>query len=338
MKHVNRTTITALAICLLCNGCLGPINEDSPRANMELVWDDFAARYCSFEARGVDWDNIYDKYVEASDDITTDGELFTLLSAMLSELDDPHVALQTQGMGEYFSGGYDHWPTDFSLDLVKDVYLQEARSPKGYPTYTYGRLTESIGYIHLALITEENTVPMDSILSWFGDLSAIVLDLRNNGGGSSFQDLVIAGFFTDSRRTAYSQVYRNGPDYNDFSKPAYEKIVPSKKNRHTGRVIVLTNRRTVSAGETTVIAMSALPNVTVVGTRTAGAQSDVLVRRMLNDWRYYITVNLVYSHDGKCYEGVGFEPDIKVANTSSDLLDSRDRVLEAAIELIESGD
>ena len=47
-------------------------------------------------------------------------------------------------------------------------------------------------------------------------------------------------------------------------------------------------------------------------------------------------MNLFVDHNGFCWEGIGIPPDFRIINTKDDLEDGRDRVLEFAIELINS--
>ena len=102
--------------------------------------------------------------------------------------------------------------------------------------------------------------------------------------------------------------------------------------QHT--VVVLTSGATLSAGEIFVMSMRAFPHVTVVGEATAGAHSDVLEKSLPNGWRFGLSNEVCFAHDGQVYEEVGIPPDVEVEVSSKALGSDRDPVLDEALEIL----
>ena len=105
----------------------------------------------------------------------------------------------------------------------------------------------------------------------------------------------------------------------------------------TKPVVLLTHRFSVSAAENFALAMRTLPHVIQAGDATSGAFADTAPHTLPNGWRFSAPFNLFRDRDGFCWEGIGIPPDYRQLNTKADIDAKRDRVLELAIALIESG-
>ncbi|MEL7124206.1 MAG: hypothetical protein AAFO07_32520 [Bacteroidota bacterium] len=62
--------------------------ENSPRANFEYLWQEAKENYSFFEYKGIDWDEVYQRYSPRVTDETRQVELFDILAEMLNELRD----------------------------------------------------------------------------------------------------------------------------------------------------------------------------------------------------------------------------------------------------------
>ena len=100
---------------------------------------------------------------------------------------------------------------------------------------------------------------------------------------------------------------------------------------------VLVSGDTVSAAEVFTIAISSLPQVTIIGEPTAGALSDVLVKRLTSDILFGISNETYTDTQGKNYEGIGISPDIAVPfATIQERQGGYDGGLDRAIDWIKS--
>ncbi len=75
-----------------------------------------------------------------------------------------------------------------------------------------------------------------------------------------------------------------------------------------------------------------LPNVTVVGDTTNGAQSKLIGRELANGWFYSMATQKVMLGDSLSYEGIGLPPDIVLKNTLDEINVGIDRTLGYAID------
>ena len=166
-------------------------------------------------------------------------------------------------------------------------------------------------------------------------LKGIVVDVRNNGGGSDRNSKTVASRFFDEKRLFRYVRYRNGPRHSDFTDFIPDYIEPEGKTQFTKPVILLTNRRCFSATEDFVLAMRILPQVTVVGDTTGGGAGNPVLRVLPNGWLYRLSRWIEYTSEKESFEGIGFAPDILVGISPADSLSGKDTILETAIRMLE---
>jgi C-terminal processing protease CtpA/Prc len=195
-----------------------------------------------------------------------------------------------------------------------------------------GLITPRIGYARIAsFIGDDWSSEMDDVLSGLGRVSTVIIDVRDNAGGSKSIATKVAGRFADRERTFGYVRLRNGPGHDQFSDDIPEKVSPEGSRHHAGRVIVLSNRGSMSASEDFVLAMDAIPTAIIVGDTTAGASGGPLVRELANGWTYQMSQWVAYTADHRIFEGVGLAPDILVKAGPG--VSTTDTVLERAILL-----
>jgi C-terminal processing protease CtpA/Prc/Flp pilus assembly protein TadD len=310
-----------------------------PEKNFEHLWKTYDRNYALFGAKHIDWDALYKVYRPRVTTKTTDDELFQIMSDMLGNLNDNHVRL-TSPKRAFQSGILGQMKMeDFSLDLVKQKYLKGKSKPLVENVFDYGWLTESIGYFHFRGFgrMEQTKTAIDEIIKEFKDAKAIVVDVRGNGGGDDRVGKLIADRFADRKRLYMKTAIRNGSRHDDFTPWKYWYVEPDGPIQFTKPVILLTHRHSVSASENFALAMRVLPNVTVVGDATSGVFADVYGDRLPNGWRFSVSFKLFIDETGFCWEGIGVPSDIRQINTKQDIEQQRDKVLELAQSLIETG-
>ena len=103
---------------------------------------------------------------------------------------------------------------------------------------------------------------------------------------------------------------------------------------YKGKVVIMVNEITQSQAEYTTMAFRAAPNVTVIGSTTAGADGNVSLFYLVGGIRTAISGIGVFYPDGKGTQRVGIVPDVVVEPTIQGVKNGRDEVLEKAIEII----
>lgn len=308
--------------------------SNEPEANFESMWTEFDQLYGLFRTRNIDWDSVYQVYRPQVDAETTDEELYDVLVAMLTILDDSHVGIlpTDSDLPQFQSGrgGRIDTITDFDLDLVKETYLLNMQEEE---PFTYGFLNDDIGYLHIQYEPGEKTVDkiMPDIVEFFKNATGIVVDIRNNTGGEDRGGQAMASYFTDEKRLYMTTSIKDGPGPDDFTSPE-EWFIEPKSERLDQPLVLLTNPVVISAAETLCLAMRTLPQLTMLGDTTTGAFSNAINRELPNGWLYSMSIGDWRLPDGSSLEGIGIAPDILIQNTVDEIRGGTDKALEEAID------
>lgn len=317
----------------------GCIEEDefsnTPDGNFDALWHLIDERYCFFEqARqefGLDWDEVYHRYKPMADTCSTQAQLFDIMGDMLKELRDGHVNLSSiYGTSFYWDWKLDQ-PLNFSDSIQRNYLGTDFRITNGIK---YTTLSDSIGYVYVESFANQfNSDNLSLMLMNLKDTKAIILDIRNNGGGMLTAAERLASSFTKEKiHCGYIQ-HKTGKGHNDFSAPEKLYLEPSKGAVWLRPVVVLTNRGVYSSANHFVMMMRELPNVIVLGDKTGGGSGMPLNSTLPNGWNVRFSACPILDAQGKHTE-FGIEPDVKVHITESDWNSGRDTMIERAKELI----
>ncbi|MEO1449927.1 MAG: S41 family peptidase, partial [Bacteroidota bacterium] len=225
---------------------------------------------------------------------------------------------------------------DFEFSDVTTNYVDIIDSAGDWAYH--GLIGNDIGYIYLP---EIHDIPDDwdgyltAVLEGFSNTKGLIIDARDNDGGEDESARRIAGYLTDIERPYMRSQYKIGPGPDDYAPWREWSIIPVTDKPYLKPIILLTNRYTFSAGETFTLAMRTIPHVTIMGDTTGGGFSDAVERQLPNGWLYRMSVGDYRDQDGISYESFGVPPDIRLVNTTEDLENNVDNVLEAAIDALQ---
>jgi len=323
-----------------------PVASAASRASgapevFERVWEVLDRSYPFFDSKGIDWRALGKVYRPRIDEHTTDEELFEITMAMLGHLNDAHVCLDNGSRRECALQTEPAWAEGFSLGVVTAAYLGGKAEHELGGTLTYGKLSEELGYIHLRDCQDDHDDvgrAIDAALAGLEGVEGMVVDIRGHPGGADKVAQVFAGRFADRRRHFMTGFTRYGPGHGDFAPATYWNVEPAGPRQFTGPVIVITNRQTASAGDTLTLAMRVLPHVTVVGEMTEGALGSQYPESLPNGWTMLVTYKANLDPSGRCWDGIGIPPDLRVRNTAADVREGVDPALELAVSLLELGE
>ena len=180
------------------------------------------------------------------------------------------------------------------------------RSPDGLEEVK--TLDGNIGYMRFGgfAAVERVGARITGALGQLASTDALIIDLRDNRGGSPTSVMYLAGYlFPD--RTLIARIYSR-PE-NDTSE-MWTASVPGVKYLNKD-VFVLTNRTTFSAAEAAAYHLQAFGRAAVVGDTTGGGAHRV-VQAVLNDrmWMWLPITRPINARTGTDWEGVGVIPDI----------------------------
>ena len=129
-------------------------------------------------------------------------------------------------------------------------------------------LEGNVGYLRLSTFYPWDLASnkLASAFSLLADTSALVLDLRQNGGGDDeTADQIVRAFVGNEVQEIQSIETRKGTKASP--------LPPSRLGHYAKPLVVLVDRRTGSAAEYVAYSMQALGRAHVVGSRTGGAAS-----------------------------------------------------------------
>lgn len=259
---------------------------------------------------------------------------------------DPEIALtdaQIEAAEEYIL---------VNVDKLRDIIFGYASENSDIEVRAAGEIAwfktnDNIGYLFIGSMSdyseEISTIASDlavaettikEALEDLVDTSGIIIDARFNTGGEDQVALNFVRHFMSHSQVVYSKSAGRGA----MATPPKEVVLdPQTDNIYLKPTAVLISGDTVSAAEIFTIAMSALPQVTIIGEPTAGALSDVLVKRLTGDILFGVSNETYLDAQGNNYEGIGIPADIVVPfGTPQEREGGYDGGIDAAIDWIKS--
>lgn len=321
--------IGSLFLVLACNDVIfeEELASSSPTANFEYLWRECDEKYSFFEVKNIDWDEVYSRYRPRINEGMSRLELFDVLGEMLTELRDDHTNLISRFNISFF-GVQNEGPDNFDFRIITDHYLPRDYFISGPFIHDFIENGE-IGYIRFGSFTGGvSNFNMSFILSRYRDTQGIILDMRENGGGSVSDIFDLLSHFVTERTELYRSRIKNGPGRDDFSELESAFVAPSTGFNYTGKVMVLVDRGTFSAGSFTALATKALPNMVLMGDTTGGGLGLPNGGQLPNGWTYRFSVTQTLDLNGNNFEN-GVPPDIIALLNREDT--SRDEVIDRAV-------
>ncbi len=180
-------------------------------------------------------------------------------------------------------------------------------------------LEGNIGYLHLKDFgnTKYAGKILAGAMSFLANSDAVIIDLRQNGGGYGWTVQLLASYFfdADSGPVHLEDVYfRPGNStYHMWTLPS----VPGKRLQNKD-LYILTSGRTFSAAESFAYIMKSLKRATIIGETTKGGAHPTSDYLLMEDVILTVptgrSINPVTKTD---WEGVGVEPDIKTGKAEA---------------------
>lgn len=304
--------------------------ETDPVSMFDEVWKFADTHYSFFAYKDIDWNEVYDRYRPLVDDDMGEVPLFDLCADMLNELRDGHVNLISSFDRSRYSEFYLNSPENFSYALLERHYFRDGHRQIGPLQFL---VIDNIVYVYYhsfaSSISEGN---MDLLMANLQDKDGLIIDVRNNGGGSTENARKFASRFTDERRLLGFNYIKTGPGHEDFRQEEVH-IEPHKGSRYNGPVVLLTNRKSYSATTYFAQYMRSLPDVTLIGDTTGGGGGMPAFRDLPNGWLLRVSSSRFYGPDGFNIES-GIPPDINVNMAPQALSDGYDDILERALAYI----
>lgn len=153
---------------------------------------------------------------------------------------------------------------------------------------------------------------------------AVVLDLRNNGGGYINAAVDVCSKFLDTGSRVVSVQERGQAEMAYLSHPNLHGRMP---------LVVLVNEFSASASEITAGAMKDLNRARLVGNKTYGKGSVQKIFPLPNQSAMKITTAHYHTPSGKDINKLGIEPDVKVSMAIQKVGTEEDQQLKKSLEI-----
>ncbi|WP_298731653.1 S41 family peptidase [uncultured Chitinophaga sp.] len=209
----------------------------------------------------------------------------------------------------------------------------------GKPAFQLTWLKDSIALVALNSFGSDKAA--EDFLRAFDTIaraSAIIFDVRDNGGGSSNVGYSVLRCLTRNNIATsswYTRDYR--PAYRAWGSPegrygyGDSYVDPDKKHYYSKPVVVLTSPRTFSAAEDFAVAFDGMDRGLIIGEPTGGSTGQPMFFALPGGGSARVCSKHDLYPDGKEFIGAGVQPDILVKPAVADLRKGKDTVLEAAI-------
>ena len=338
-RALHIVSLAALTVVLLasCEKAFIRNGDESATAVFEYLWNRVDSQYSLFDVKAVDWDSIHEVYRQKVTDGMSDDSLFRVLATMLNTLNDGHVNLiapfDISRSEEIFLQTYGR--RNIEPNIVMLNYLGPNYHSAGGFAYN-GLRGDSVVYIRYSSFSNSAaTATLNIILKRYPKAEGIVLDLRQNGGGSVENVWNILALMPARHDHLYTTQIKSGPAHDAFSEA--ERVYSSFDNGdyepYRKTVVVLTDRGSYSATSFFALCTKAYDNMITLGDTTGGGLGLPSGGELPNGWLYRFPVTRTIAPDGRNYEN-GVPPDSVVMLEAAATAAGRDNVIETAAEII----
>lgn len=205
-------------------------------------------------------------------------------------------------------------------------------------------LPGNIGHVTINSFNTPKTVAIfDSLFPQISKTSALIIDIRSNGGGNSNNGYEIIGYLVNKpfyTNISVMRMYR--PSYRAWgSEPVTIELnkddwKPYKNKLYSKPVVVITGPATYSAAEDFTGAFKTTGRGKIVGATTGGSTGQPLGYKLPGGGLGFVCSKRDVLSDGTEFVGIGIKPDVEIHPTIQGIQQGRDEVLEKAVEVLKT--
>lgn len=315
------------------NSCISdeePKFANTVEGNFDALWHIIDTRYCFLDYKNINWDSIKTVYKPSLAHIENRYQLFDLFAQMLAQLQDGHVNLSSEFDLSRYWKWYTDYPDNFNSSIIyNEKYLGDNYRIAGGLRYTK-IADQQVGYIYYGSFSNGfSGANIASIFEQFADCKGIIIDVRNNGGGTLTYAEALASYFFESDQTTGYICHKTGNGHSDFSEPL--PIITKANTMWKRKVAVLTNRMSYSATNDFVCRMQYAPHAVIVGDRTGGGGGLPFSSELPIGWSVRFSASPMFDRDKNQIEN-GIDPHIKIDIDTTD--NQNDAIIDKAVEII----
>jgi len=312
--------IFTIMLVLMLGGVIA--TNDAYLNRFEQAWKLVKDYYYDLNYRGVDWDEVGERYRRLVAAATSWKEVYELLDEMYRELGDDHSRVLSPPEARLALRGALCYPLPFPVP-PEDISSEEKEwqsepSSDSEDDYEWGSFGYSIkghvGYLRLPNLVDETAASsLEEAVRTLEEQNVIgyVLDIRGNPGGLALTMAEVAGVFM--RGLPWRIVTRTKGVMPQPTIPFWGKPLTTKP------LVVLIDGGVNSAAEGLAGALKQAGRATLVGERTAGNTEVILPYCFPDGGVAMLASGVLAPFKGPTWEGRGVEPDIEVAGDDAQL-------------------
>ncbi len=309
IKTTNILIIISLFFSYSCEKLfMEPDKPADPETIFEEIWTFADTHYSFFEEKDVDWDEVYERYRPKIYEGMTSIELFDVCADMLYELKDGHVNLVSSFDRSRYWKWYLDSPENFYYSIIERHYFKDNQRYLG--PFQFLNMGDIIYVYYQSFGNTISDGDMNLLIANLKNKEGLIIDVRNNGGGSTENARRMASRFTNYRYFVGYNLIKYGPDHEAFRENKVF-ISPFAGPRFTGDIVVLTNRKSYSATTYFAQYMNVLENVTLVGDTTGGGGGLPAFYDLPNGWQLRVSSSRFLDPGRNSIES-GIPPDYQI--------------------------
>ena len=295
---------------------------------VKQAWNIVNNNYVRDNFNGVDWDAVYDKYMEMVQDVESQEALWDQQARMIAELNDQHSRfIAPPDLDREFDLNSSSSLLGSGLQFAG---LSKPQAQWPYREWSHQIVSENprIGYIRVPDFDGDaafNILQAINDMEEGGQLAGLIVDVRFNPGGNSDESI---GVFAEG------VIGTMGPLREDTTRTVYRIPGPVDWNETTP-VAILINENSHSAAEYFAAGMKELDRATIVGVNSAGNTEGITGFTLADGSLIRLAYTTLALNDGTILEGVGVTPDVYVeSRVGMDLSAPYDQQIQGAIEAL----
>ena len=338
------STLLFCLVALTFASCQRAFTErDAPNTPVNVfdyLWNKVDQQYTFFDVKNIDWDSVYEVYRPKVDDEMDNDSLFRVCAAILNTLQDGHTNLISPfdiSMPDSLTLSMTA-ESQFDVDLVELNYLTVNCHYTGSFVHNAIRNGE-VAYIRYSSFS--NTISdytLRYVVDHYKDCKGMILDLRQNGGGSNANIEKLLSIFDCHGQVLHQIQRKNGPGHNDFTVPYLVHAADSSmfgKDFYAKPVAVLIDRGSFSATSFFALDTKSIDNIKLFGDYTGGGLGLPNGGALPNGWTYRFSITRTLTADGQHPEWEnGVPPDVHVLLDPALTAQGIDNIIETAADWI----
>lgn len=249
--------------------------------------------------------------IKKVDGVEYTGEDFDKISSSVKGKEGTKVTLEIERNGKILT---------FELERKKiDLYPLESQI-----------LENNIGYINITTFDSDCAKKFKTIYNNLAkaNITSLIIDLRNNGGGIVDEALDIADYVLEKNKVMLITKGKDGKEQIEKSNSKPIINVP---------IVILTNKHTASASEILSAALRENNKATIIGEKTYGKGVIQELLTLSDGSGIKVTIEEYYTPNRNKINGVGITPDVEVALSQDVIVEmEQDTQLQEAIKILKN--